>query len=451
MASIKKLKKQVAELQKSFAAPGMSADPATARMFGPMLQSNTGLRVTPWTSLGSTVVYACVRALSEDMARVKLCVERKQDGGWVEDSMHPLHQVLRKPNKWQNSFDFIAYMVACYAHRGNGYAVIIRDGRGVPNRLVPISPDRTQVMIGDNGNLFYSILHQLVDDNQQIVVPSDDIIHIRGMSVDGYTGVSPISIGQEAIGLSLAAQTHGAKTFANGTSLRGVLESPQTLSKEASDRMSASWRDMNSGIQNAGKVAVLEQGVKFNAISMSLEDAQYLDTRAFQVIDLCRLFRVPPHKVMELSDAHYANTEQMNQEYMDNALLPIAMRIEQEMEEKLLFDGERASTRINFNFDDMLRADQGTRFKTYATATTSGILSINECRELEGLGPVNGGDEHRTQIQNQPITALPNPDDNSTNPQSIQDSDNQGSEAGQRSSHQVNPAPTGRARKRRNP
>lgn len=411
----KHLQKQITALEKAFTSPGMSGDAATARMFGPIMQSNTGIRVTPWTALGSSTVFACVRALSEDMARLPLCVEHSNGlTGWAPAPNHPLTALFRRPNKWQNAFDFKAYLVSCYALRGNGYAVIIRDSRGNPTGLVPISPDRTQVMLSENGNLYYSILHQLVNNDQQIVVPADDMIHLRGISMDGYTGISPIMVGQETIGLSLAAQTQGAKFFANGASLTGVLESPEKLSNEAAARMASSWKDVYTGIQNAGRVAVLEEGVKFNSISMSQEDAQYLETRQFQVIDICRLFRVPPHKAMCLDDAHYANLEQMNQQYIDDALLPICLRLEQEMRYKLLFTDEQVNTRISFNFDALLRSDQETRYKSYLAATGGPILTINEARAMENLAPKEGGDVIRSQIQNIPINQ-PNPDAGESN------------------------------------
>lgn len=436
--SKKKLAKQIADLkQKSLTSPGLSGDPMTARMFGPLMQSNTGVPVTPWTSLGSTTVIACVRALSEDTARLPLETQSLSPGSesWRANRSHPLARLIRRPNRWHNEFDFKAFLVASYALRGNGYAVIIRNNRGMPTSLIPISPDRVNVMISESGNLFYRIMHPLLARDEEFVVPSDDTIHIRGVTLDGYTGVSPIAIGQESIGLALAAQTHGAKTFANGAGLQGVLEAPEKLSNEAAKRMAQSWRDIYSGAQNAGKVAVLEEGVKFNNISMTLEDAQFLATRQFQVIDICRLFRVPPHKAMELSDAHYANLEQMNQQYIDDALSPICIRIEQEFNEKLLMWNEQATTRFAFNFDEMLRADQATRFNTYRNATTSGVLSINECRARENLPPVEGGDEHRLQMQNIPITA-PNPDigdpNGALNQPAIQDPASQGRSASRR-------------------
>jgi HK97 family phage portal protein len=404
MASKKKLAKKIAALEKSFTSPGLSASPLTARMFGPLLQSNAGIPVTPYTALGSTTVVACVRALSEDTARLPLNIQTYNRRSWQVSRSHRLALLMRRPNRWHNEFDFKSFLVASYAMRGNAYSAIIRDNEGFPISLVPISPDRVQINISENGNLYYQIKHPLIDQGEDVLIPSFDMIHIRGITLDGYTGISPIQVGQETIGLALAAQTHGAKTFANGAGLQGVLEAPTKLSNEAAKRMADSWREIYSGTQNAGRTAVLEEGVKFNNISMTLEDAQFLATRQFQVIDICRLFRVPPHKVMELSDSHYANIENMNQQYIDDALAPICIRFEEEFNEKLLMADELNSTRFAFNFDAMLKADQATRFNTYQTATTSGVLSINECRERENLPPVDGGDEHRSQMQNVPIT-----------------------------------------------
>lgn len=356
--------------------------------------SSTGVAVTPATALTSPAVYACVRCLSDDLAKLPVVVRRRvPGGGWRADTGHPLNALLRRPNRWQTAFDLKSFLVTSYCLRGNAYAVILRDGVGQPRRLVPLSPDRVGVYLSPEGWLYYGVSHPLVGNG--ITVHQDDMLHVRGMSLDGYTGISPIAAAAEAIGLSLATQQHGAVLFRQGAQVAGVLKAPGKLSAEAAQRLAQSWQNVHAGVQNSHKTAVLEEGIAFEKISMTSEESQFIATRGFQVIDICRIFRVPPHKVMSLDNAHYANIEQSEIAYAKDALAPIAKRFEEVWDDGLLFQDERITLSLRFDFDELLRGDTPSRYGAYSVGANNGWLSVNEIRAKEGMPPIDGGNEYR--------------------------------------------------------
>jgi len=218
--------------------------------------------------------------------------------------------------------------------------------------------------------------------------------------MDSYVGVAPVAIAQDVIGLALATQQHGGILFRQGGQIGGVIQHPGKLSKEAGDRIANSWRETHAGVQNAHKVAVLEEGMQFEKIAMTNEDSQFLETRRFQVIDICRLYGVPPHKLGELDKATLNNIEQQNQQYVDSALKPIAKSITELFDAHLLFEDERALLNIQLDFDDMTRSDLLTRYQAYQIGTLNGWLSRNEVRARENLDPITDGtgDEYRVPL-----------------------------------------------------
>ena len=364
-------------------------------LFGGFGNSSTGIPVTPQTALQAADVYACVRVLAEDLAKLDLNIQTRLDrGGWVVDEDHPLNTVFRFPNQLHSNFDFIAMIGAQLALRGNAYIAVLRDYAGRPVQLVPISADHMSVVLSQSGQLFYRISTQSIQNGAGIVLSREDVMHIRsGISTNGYIGVSPIDAASNAIGLSIALELHGNKFFANGTSLSGYLEMPGKLSPERRRELSDQLARAHSGIDNAGKTLILEAGSKFTPAVMTSEQAQYLGSRAASTIQIARLFRVPPSKLQEHGDSHFNNIESMNMDYVQNTLAPIAKRIEQEAERVLLFNRELTNTRIRFDFDSELRGDITTRYNAAAVGITNGFISRNEARARENLPPVEGGDE----------------------------------------------------------
>jgi HK97 family phage portal protein len=366
--------------------------------------SNTGVSVTPFTALQAAAVYSCIRAISQDIAMLQPFVRRRLvGGGYRRELQHPLTKLFRRPNRWQTFFEFIGYAVTSLCLRGNAFIVIERDKDANPIELVPIAPDRCTIMLTDDGELWYRINSRRI--GQGLLIPPDDMIHIKNISMDGYVGVSPIAIAQDVIGLALATQQHGGILFRQGGQVGGVISHPGSLSKEAADRIANSWRETHAGVQNAHKAAILEEGMKFDKIAITNEEAQFLETRRFQVIDICRLYGVPPHRLGELDKATLNNIEQQNQQYVDSALKPTTRSIEQLFDHHLLFDDERGMLECKFDFDDMTRGDLLTRFQAYQIGTLNGWLNRNEVRARENMNPIEDGhgDEYRVPLN----TAVP--------------------------------------------
>jgi HK97 family phage portal protein len=366
--------------------------------------SNTGVPVTPFTSLQAAAVYGCIRAISQDIATLTPFVRRNLiGGGYRREPLHPLNKLFRRPNRWQTWFEFIGYTVTSICLRGNAFVVIERDRDANPIELVPVAPDRATIMLTDEGELWYRINSRRL--GYGLLVPPDDMIHVKNISMDGYVGVSPIAIAQDVIGLALATQQHGGVLFRQGGQIGGLISHPGQLSKEAADRIANSWRETHSGVQNAHKVAILEEGMKFDKVAITNEEAQFLETRRFQVIDICRLYGVPPHRLGELDKATLNNIEQQNQQYVDSALRPTTRSIEMLFDHHLLFDDERGIYECKFDYDDMTRGDLKTRYEAYQIGTLNGWMSRNEVRARENMDPIRDGtgDEYRVPLN----TAVP--------------------------------------------
>ena len=360
--------------------------------------SNTGVPVTPFTALQAAAVYACIRFISQDIAMMKPFIRRNLPDGFKRDKLHPLNRLFVKPNRWQTRFEMMCYWITSLCLRGNGFVVIVRNEWGEAIELVPVSPDRVTLMLTPEGELWYRVNSQRI--GYGIMVPPDDMMHLKNISMDGYVGVSPIAIAQDVIGLALATQQHGGILFRQGAQIPGVFQHPGKLSKEASDRIANSMRETHAGVQNAHKVAVLEEGMTYEKIAMTSEDAQFLETRRFQVIDICRLYGVPPHKLGELDKATLNNIEQQNQQYMDSALRPIAQSIMELFDAHLLFEEERRTLGCVLDADEMTRGDMLTRFQAYQIALLNGFMNRNQVRAKENMDPITDGtgDQYRVPL-----------------------------------------------------
>jgi HK97 family phage portal protein len=360
--------------------------------------SNTGIPVTPFTAMQSAAVYACCKCISEDIGALEIQIRRRLPaGGWLVDRDHYLTRLFRRPNRWQTPTQFWSYVLFAYAMRGNSFIVVQRGIAGQPVELVPVSPDRVNLRVSpDTGRIWYYV--NAVHVGWGVWVPAEDMLHLKNMSFDGYMGVSPIACAQDVIGLAIATQQHGAVLFRQGGQVGGVIKHPGKLSAEASTNIAQSWRETHTGVQNAHKVQVLEEGMSFEKVAMTNEDAQFLATRQFQVGDICRLYRVPQHKVGELGRATFGNIEQQQQQYIDDCLQPQTKQIEELCDEHLLFDDEREDYAVHFDYSSMLRGDQLRRYQAYQIGTLNGWLSRNEVRGFEGMNPVPGGDEYRVPL-----------------------------------------------------
>ena len=361
--------------------------------------STSGKRVNERSAMQMTAVYSCVRILSEAVAGLPLHLYKYTDNGGKEKAVdHPLYFLLHdEPNPEMTSFVFRETLMTHLLLWGNAYAQIIRNGKGEILALYPLMPDRMTVDRDGNGRLYYEYRISSEDaptmQGNLVRLQPSDVLHIPGLGFDGLVGYSPIAMAKNAIGMAIACEEYGAKFFANGAQPSGVLEHPGTI-KDPS-RVRESWTQTFGGSQNANKVAVLEEGMKYTPISISPEQAQFLETRKFQINEIARIFRVPPHMVGDLEKSSFSNIEQQSLEFVKYTLDPWVSRWEQGMVRSLLAAEEKKGYFIKFNVDGLLRGDYQSRMNGYAIGRQNGWMSANDIRELENLDRIPeelGGD-----------------------------------------------------------
>ena len=362
--------------------------------------TTSGKIVTEMSAMQMTAVYSCVRILSEAVAGLPLSLYRYNDSGGKERALqHPLYRLLHdEPNSEMTSFAFRETLMSHLLLWGNAYAQIIRNARGEVIGLYPLMPSKMKVDRDANGRLFYLYQRSSEDsptlgkDSQVYLAPSD-VLHIPGLGFDGLVGYSPIAMAKNSIGLALATEEYGAKFFANGASPAGVLEHPGAIKDP--QRVRESWNAAYQGSSNAHKIAVLEEGMKYTPIGISPEQAQFLETRKFQINEIARIFRVPPHMLADLEKSSFSNIEQQSLEFVKYTLDPWIVRWEQAMCRVLLSESEKPEYFIKFNLEGLLRGDYASRMSGYATARQNGWMSANDIRELENLERIpadQGGD-----------------------------------------------------------
>ena len=361
--------------------------------------STSGKAVTERSAMQMTAVYSCVRILAEAIAGLPIHLYRYADDGSKEKATgHPLYFLLHdEPNPEMTSFVFRETIMTHLLLWGNGYSQIIRNGKGDVVALYPLMPNRMTVDRDEHGRLFYSYQVSSGDaptmKQGTVVLAPSDVLHIPGLGFDGLVGYSPIAMAKNAIGMAIACEEFGAKFFANGAAPSGVLEHPGTI-KDPS-RVREAWQSQFGGSSNSGKVAVLEEGMKYTPISISPEQAQFLETRKFQINEIARIFRIPPHMVGDLEKSSFSNIEQQSLEFVKYTLDPWVVRWEQSIARSLLSPQEKKRYFVKFNLDGLLRGDYQSRMNGYATARQNGWMSANDIRELENLDriPANlGGD-----------------------------------------------------------
>lgn len=362
--------------------------------------TTSGKAVNERTAMQTTAVYACVRILAEAIASLPLHVyQYKQDGGKERIPRHLLYSLLHdEPNPEMTSFVFRETLMSHLLLWGNAYAQIIRDGRGQVLALYPLLPNKVEVSRTSNGNLFYTYRRdagesRMNPDSGTVTLRKDEVLHIPGLGFDGLIGYSPVAMAKNAIGMALATEEYGAAFFANGANPGGVLEHPGVI--KDIQRVKDSWNSAYQGSSNSHKVAVLEEGMKFQAIGIPPEQAQFLETRKFQINEIARIFRVPPHMVGDLEKSSFSNIEQQSLEFVKYTLDPWVVRWEQALQQSLLLPSERSNIFIKFNLDGLLRGDYASRMLGYSTGRQNGWMSANDIRELENLNRISteeGGD-----------------------------------------------------------
>ena len=361
--------------------------------------SASGKRVNERTSMQMTAVSSCVRILSEAVASLPLNVYRYTESGGKEKAIdHSLYRLLHdEPNPEMSSFIFRETLMTHLLLWGNAYAQIIRNGKGEVIALYPLMPDRMTVDRDKNGHLYYKYTKSNDDaptmETGSVILDPSDVLHVPGLGFDGLVGYSPIAMAKNAIGLAIAAEEYGSKFYANGAAPSCVRDHTGTLKDPA--RVRDSWNSTFGGSSNSHKVAVLEEGMKYTPISISPNEAQFLETRKFQINEIARIFRVPPHMVGDLEKSSFSNIEQQSLEFVKYTLDPWVIRWEQALQRTLLSEEEKKTLVFKFNVEGLLRGDSASRMNGYATARQNGWMSANDIRELEDLDRIPaelGGD-----------------------------------------------------------
>ncbi|HEQ2405848.1 TPA: phage portal protein [Streptococcus pyogenes] len=362
-------------------------------------RTTSGKNVNEMTALQTTAVYACVRILAEAIASLPIHVYKHTDEGKEQDVNHQLYYLLHdEPNPDMTSFVFRETLMSHLLIWGNAYAQIIRDGRGQVLALYPLLPDRMTVKRDDKGELYYVYQRSEEDnpnfkDKGNIILKKSEVLHVPGLGFDGLIGYSPIAMAKNAVGMTLATEEYGASFFANGANPGGVLEHPGILKDPSKVR--ESWNQVYQGTNNSHKVAVLEEGMIYKTIGIPPNEAQFLETRKFQINEIARLYRIPPHMVGDLEKSSFSNIEQKSLEFVKYTLDPWVVRFEQAFQKALLLPDEKKTYFIKFNVDGLLRGDYQSRMNGYAIGRQNGWLSTNDIRRLEDMNPLSkeeGGD-----------------------------------------------------------
>ena len=362
-------------------------------------RSSSGKVVNERTAMQTTAVYSCVRILSEAIASLPVHLYRYAGRGKERVYDHPLYYLLHdEPNPEMTSFVFRETLMSHLLIWGNAYAQIIRDGGGRVLGLYPLLPDKVEVDRDGKGELYY-VYNRYSDENPnfgeygRVYLAPEDVLHIPGLGFDGLVGYSPIAMAKNAVGMTLACEEYGAGFFENGATPGGVLEHPGVLKDPAKVR--ESWHAVYGGSKNAGKVAVLEEGMKYQQIGIPPEEAQFLETRKFQVDEIARLYRIPPHMVGDLDKSSFSNIEQQSLEFVKYTLDPWVIRWEQSLQKALLLPQEKREYFVKLNVDGLLRGDYQSRMNGYSVGRQNGWLSANDIREMEDMNPIpaeEGGD-----------------------------------------------------------
>ncbi len=363
----------------------------------------TGVAVNEKTAMQTTAVYACVRILAETIASLPFPVYRRLSGGGKARAPdHPLYSILHDvANEEMTSFTLRETMMGHIALWGNAYAEIERNGAGDIVALWPLLPDRTWPERNKNTKkLEYKTV---LPDGTLALLSKEQVLHIPGLGFDGLVGYSPIAMTRQAIGLAQATEEFGGRFFGDGAHPGGIVEYPGTLSDVAYERYKKDAQENYGGLGKSHRLMVLENGLKYTQVGIPPEDAQFLETRKFQLNEIARIFRIPPHMIGDLERATFSNVEQQSIDFVVHTIRPWLVRLEQSIQFKLFTPTERRLFFAEFVVDGLLRGDVKTRFEAYGIAIDKGWMNRNEVREKENLNPQDGLDEFLVPLNMAPV------------------------------------------------
>jgi len=350
-----------------------------------------GVKVTEDISLQSTTVFAAMRIIAESVASLPLVIFRRRGRAKERATDHPLYGVLHDlANGELTAMELRETIMGHAALWGTAYGEIEYDAAGQVRGLWPLRADSGFPIHDEAGKLW---LQYRLPGGQEVRLPWYRIHKVQGISRDGVVGYEPIRLAAQAVGLILGTERYGAAFFQNGARPGGVLEHPGHLNPKARDALRAQWTAMHSGLNNAQRVAILEEGMKFNALGIPNEEAQFLQTRQFQVTEIARLFRIPPHMLADLDRATFSNIEHQSLEFVMHTLRPWLVRVEQAIYRDLLTPAERQTLFARHIVEGLLRGDTTSRYAGYQSGINTGWMTRNEARELEDLNPLDGLDE----------------------------------------------------------
>ncbi len=367
-------------------------------IIGSAFGNASGEVVSKEQALRVAAVWSCVRVLSETIASLPISLYEKDENNQKKvKSDNPLNALIsQQPSPLFNSFMFFERIMVDLSLDGNFYAYIERNNGGFPVGLHPIKCNDVDVFISPKGRGVYYEIKESDSSNSYPKtgrVAGIDMIHVKGLSTNGIQGKSPIQVAAETLGIALALDKHAGAYFKNGSQLGGILKHPGTLKPETAKRLRESWSNNYSGTSNTGKTAILEEGMDFQARTIPNNQAQFIESRQYQISDICRLFRVPNHLVNDLSNATYSNIEAQQIDFVVHTITPWIKRIESELNAKLVPFKKRDTEYFKFNLTAILRGDSKARADYYRTLVNIGVMSPDEVRKLEDLNSVGGASE----------------------------------------------------------
>lgn len=353
----------------------------------------TGLTISDSRAMRLTAVFGCIRVLAESVGMLPCNLYESTGNVKEKATKEKLFNLLSiKPNGFMTPQEFWELLIVCLCLRGNFYAYKVKVF-GEVTELLPLNPGCVQPKLNSRWEPVYAVTFP---DGTTDVLSQDDIWHVRGLTLDGLTGLSPISYARQAISLGLATEEHGSRLFKNGAVTSGVLRTDQTLTDAAYNRIRKDFEERHQGLGNAHRPMILEMGLDWKQMGLNAEDSQFLETRKFQLEEICRLFRVPMHMVQNTDRATFNNIESLGIGFINYSLVPYLTRIEQRINIGLVKEDKQGKFYAKFNAGALLRGDMKSRFESYATAINWGMYSPNDCLELEDRNPRPGGDVYLT-------------------------------------------------------
>lgn len=355
-------------------------------------ETSSGEVVNEETAMKMAAVYACIRLLSQSVAKLPLHVYNNKGGKKIKDERHAVTQLLEtRPNPYMTPFDFKITMEAHRQLYGNAYAEIQFGRDGYPKGLWILNPELTEVVTDDknHGRVWYTTV---LPDGQSVKLKYENVLHIKNIGLTGLKGMSPIAVARETIGSQMASQKYVSKFYKNGTTAKGVLSVPGvTLKPEAKKIVREEWEKMNTGMTNANRIAILDSGITYQDLTMSQADAQFIETQKLNTTDIARIYNVPPHMIADLEHATFSNIEHQSISFVKNTLQPLLVSWEQALNFQLFTPTEQKNYYCKYNVDSELRGDSKSRAEYYEIMERIGAYNIDEIRDKEDLPALEDG------------------------------------------------------------